>query len=303
MMFKKIILICILLFTVSGSRLSAQALGADWKVPEQVKGRVCPFKFTKDNISQGEALFQRNCKACHGDPGQHNGAKMVPVPPDPASAEFQKQSDGEMYFRITTGKAPMPSFKATLSGDERWYVISYIRSFNSKYVQPNPEQKGAVTERNIKLNMYCDYKQKKIYVLCSEITKEKKIIPVDSAEIQLLAARYFGNLPVAVSKVTNKRGEVTFDFPTNIPGNKQGVIKLITRVNDETGLLGEAETSLKAAIGIPVHTVSLTAQRAMWNVRSKAPIWLMLTYSLGVIIVWGFILYIIISVARIKRIE
>lgn len=302
MMFKKSLLIFILLFTIPVSQVFTQVSGAGWKVPEQVKGRVCTFKFTKDNISTGEALFQRNCKACHGDPGKHNGARMAPVPPDPASEEFQKQSDGEMYFRITTGKAPMPSFKVTLSGDERWDVIAYIRSFNSKYVQPNPEQKGAIVEKNIKLNMYCDYKLKKIYVICSEITKEKKVIPVDSAEIQLLAARYFGNLPVASSKLTNKRGEVTFDFPKEIPGDKYGTIKLITRVNDETGLLGEAETSIKACIGIVTHTVSLTAERAMWNVRSKTPVWVMLSYSLGVIVVWGFILYIIISVARIKNI-
>jgi mono/diheme cytochrome c family protein len=303
MMFKKSLLILILLFTFPGFQVRAQVLGANWKVPDQVKGRVATFKFTKDNISLGEALFQRNCKACHGDPGQHNFAKMVPVPPDPASEAFQQQTDGEMYFRITTGKAPMPSFKTTLTGDERWDVIAYIRSFNSKYVQPNPDQKGAIAEKNIKMNMYCDYKKHKIYVLCNEITKDNRIVPVDSAEIQLLAARYFGNLPVAASKLTNKRGEVTFDFPKEIPGNKYGTVTLISRVNDETGLLGEAETSIKAGIGIAINTVSLTAERAMWNVRSKAPIWVMLSYSLVVIVVWGFILYIIISVARIKNIS
>jgi hypothetical protein len=277
-------------------------LAANWKVPELVKGRVCPFRFTRETVTFGEALFQRNCKACHGDPGQHNWANIVPVPGDPASDEFQKQTDGEMYFRITAGKAPMPSFKTTLNGDERWDVISYIRNFNPGYNQPSPEQKGAIVERNIKLNMYCDYKQKKICVLCYEITKEKKTVPVDSAEIQLLVARYFGNMPVAASKVTNKRGEVTFNFPKNIAGNKYGIIKLITRINDETGLLGEAEASIKTAIGIATHPLSLTAQRAMWNIRSKAPVWLMLTYLSGVIVVWGLILYIILSVARIKKI-
>lgn len=302
MMFMKIKIIILVLFTFLGNQVLAQVLAAEWKVPGPVRGRVCPFRFTKDNISQGEVLFQRNCKACHGDPGQHNWAKIIPTPPDPASEAFQAQTDGEMYFRITVGKAPMPSFKTILSGDERWYVISYIRSFNSRYIQPNPDQKGAVVERNIKLNMYCNYKQKKIYVLCNEITKDNKIIPVDSAEIQLLAARYFGNMPVAASKVTNKRGEVTFDFPKNIPGNNYGVIKLITRVNDETGLLGEAEASIKAGIGIATRRVSLTAERAMWNVRSRAPVWLILTYSSGVIIVWGLILYIVLSVARIKKI-
>ncbi|MCK7540496.1 MAG: hypothetical protein MZV63_61190 [Marinilabiliales bacterium] len=35
--------------------------------------------------------------------------------------------------------------------------------------------------------------------------------------------------------------------------------------------------------------VSLVAQRAMWNNVRKAPVWVILSYGLGVLAVWGFI--------------
>ena len=301
MKFLKSSIVLILLFMMAGPQIHAQVLAADWKVPDQVKGRISPFKFTKETVTMGEGLFQRNCKACHGDPGHHNFAAIVPTPGDPASEEFQKQTDGDMFFRITTGKTPMPSFKAALSGEERWDVISYLRSFNPSYVQPSPALQPAIVERNIKLNMYCDYKRKKIYTCCSEITKDNKTVPVDNAEIQLLVGRYFGNMPAAASIITNHNGEATFDFPQNIPGNRYGIIHLISRVNDETGLLGDAQAGIDAGIGLRIHPVSLTAQRAMWNIRSKSPVWLMLSYVIGVVVVWGLILYIAVSIAKIRN--
>ena len=33
----------------------------------------------------------------------------------------------------------MPQFKSILSEEQRWDVISYIRSFHPDYKQPNPE--------------------------------------------------------------------------------------------------------------------------------------------------------------------
>ncbi|MCX6251631.1 MAG: c-type cytochrome [Bacteroidetes bacterium] len=280
-----------------------QVLGADWPVPEPAKSIVCAASFSKETVSAGDALYQKNCKACHGDPGKQNWAKIVPVPGDPASAEFQKQTDGEIFFRITTGKVPMPSFQPILPEQDRWNIISYIRSFNPQYIQPTPQQKVAGGGRTIRLLLACDYNQKRLYVVCNEITKDKTIVPVENADIQLLAKRYFGNLQIGHSVHTNKIGLAVFDFPQNLPGDKFGMINLIARLNDETGILGEATTTLNARIGVPTQWVSLTAPRAMWNTRDKSPLWLTFTFSLCFIIVWGFIIYILVSLGKMKRIN
>lgn len=293
--------VLIFIFIVLRINAFAQSTAPVWVVPEEVKEKVCPFHFTPETVKSGENIFQKNCKSCHGDPGKQNWAKIVPPPGDPASAVFQKQTDGEMFYRITTGKAPMPQFGNILSEEERWQVISYIRSFNANYMQPTPVVKTGSGSKNLKLRMYCNYRQKKLYVLCKEITQDKSEIPAKGIDIQLNVKRYFGTLRVGDPKTTNARGLVLFDFPSNLPGGPSGILEITARVKDETGLLYANQAKARLAIGKPYLLKSLTDTHAMWSVRSKAPVWLILTFSLSLITVWGFIFYILISLKKLKQ--
>jgi hypothetical protein len=207
-----------------------------------------------------------------------------------------------MFFRITTGKAPMPQFGSILVPDERWQVISYIRSFNKSYAQPLPKINTAAGEKNLILNLYCNYRQKQLYVLCREVTPEKKEIPIKGIDIQLNARRYFGILKIGDPKTTDKLGMVNFPFPSDLPGGKSGTLDLFVAVNDPSGLLNSRNASAKLTIGKPVSLKSLTSERAMWQVRSKAPVWLILTFILSILVVWGFIFYILFALRRLRNI-
>jgi mono/diheme cytochrome c family protein len=293
----------ILFFIFIGLRIDtyAQSAAQEWVVPDEANGKVCPYNFTAETVKSGENVFQKNCKSCHGDPGKQNWAKIVPPPGDPASAVFQGQTDGEMFYRITTGKVPMPQFGNVLSDEERWQVISYIRSFNSSYVQPPPVIQTVSISKNLMLRMYCNYKQKKLYVLCNEITKDNSEIPAKGIDIQLNVKRYFGILRIGDPKSTNVRGIAMFDFPSNLPGGQFGILDLSARVKDETGLLNSNPATAKFAIGKPFLLKSLTDAHAMWSVRSKAPLWLIIAFSMSVVIVWGFIFYIFIALKKLKQ--
>ena len=280
--------------------LHAQQVPVVWVVPEEARQKVCSFQFTPEMVKAGENIFQRNCKSCHGDPGKQNWAKIVPPPGDPASAEFQKQTDGEMFYRITTGKIPMPQFGNILSDEERWQVISFLRSFNSAYIQPAPAANVAESEKNLKLYLYCNYRQKQLCVICKEITKDKKEIPARGIDIQLNARRYFGILKIGDPKTTNGQGMAFFPFPADLPGGNMGIIDLTAKVIDATRLINSTEARVKLAIGKPVMLKSLTSGRAMWQVRSKAPVWLILTFTLSLLAVWGFIFYILFALKKLK---
>jgi hypothetical protein len=194
----------------------------------------------------------------------------------------------------------MPQFGTILSDEERWQVISYIRSFNPNYVQPAPVVILAAGEKNLELSLICDYRQKKLYVLCNEIAKNNQMIPAKGIEIQLSAERYFGTLKLGEPKSTNAAGIAVFEFPSDIPGGTHGIIDLTVQVNDGTGLLHAKKVSEKLAIGKPVIMKSLTDARAMWSVRSKAPVWLILTFSLTLITIWGCIIYILFALRKMK---
>jgi cytochrome c5 len=302
-MIRKYTGILFFVFIVFRIGVYAQSTVTAWVVPEEAKEKVCPFQFTSETVKSGEIVFQKNCKSCHGDPGKQNWAKIVPPPGDPASADFQKQTDGDMFYKATTGKAPMPQFGNILSEEERWQVISYIRSFNTNYVQPTPVIKTGSSSKNLRLRMYCNYRQKKLYVFCVEIKPDKSEIPAKNIEVQLNVKRYFGTLRVGDPKTTNDKGFALFNFPSDLPGGPFGILEITAKVKDETGLLNANLAREKLAIGKPVPLKSLTDTRAMWSVRTKAPVWLILTFSLSLITVWGFIFYIFISLKKLKQIN
>ena len=300
-MMKKYLPVLFFIFVVIRTSSLAQSPVPVWVVPEEAKEKVCPFQFTPETVKNGENVFQKNCKSCHGDPGKQNWAKIVPPPGDPASAEFQKQTDGEMFFRVTNGKAPMPQFGSILSDEERWHVISYLRSFNASYVQPAPVVNAGIGSKNLKLRMYSNYREKKLYVFCTEITKDKSEIPAKGIDIQLNVKRYFGILRIGDAKTTNSMGFALFDFPSDLPGGRYGILDLSAKVKDESGLLYANQANARLAIGKPCLLKSLTDAHAMWSVRSKAPVWLIITFFLSLFTVWGFIFYILISLKKLRQ--
>ena len=106
---KKIFII--LLIQLSAFSLFAQ----EWVVPADKKGKLSPFAFTDETRKTGEALYNLNCKSCHGTPGMGNfQATLKPQPADPATDKIQHNIDGELFYKVTQGRGPMPSFKNSL---------------------------------------------------------------------------------------------------------------------------------------------------------------------------------------------
>lgn len=295
---KQLFLILILISGIS-IRSSAQV----WVVPEDQKGKVAPFKFTPGLAKQGEQLYLKNCQSCHGLPGKNNWVKITPPPGDLSLEKVQKQTDGELFYRITNGKTPMPEFRKILSEEERWWVISFLRSFNPRYIQPKPVGQAVFTGKLIQLSLSCDLPSKKVKVFAREVLKDSSMIPAPGVEILLSVKRFFGNLQIGDSKISDKDGIAMFEFPLDLPGDKEGKVEMQARIYDPGDHYKSSAVSLKSNIGVPTDKPSLIATRAWWTTRRSAPLWVILTYSLSVIIVWGFIVYIVYNVLKIRNLK
>lgn len=92
-----------------------------------------PLPATPDTIADGKDAFSHYCAACHGLDGQNTGVpfanRMSPPVPSLASAEVQQYSDGQLKWIIDNGIWPsgMPGSKGTLSNDEIWSIVTFIR--------------------------------------------------------------------------------------------------------------------------------------------------------------------------------
>ena len=88
---------------------------------------------TKELLEAGTKIYQRICVNCHGESGKGNGisAGFLPVlPRDFTNCRFQrKRTDGELFYVIKFGSWPMPPMVPSISEDEAWTVIPYLRTF------------------------------------------------------------------------------------------------------------------------------------------------------------------------------
>lgn len=277
---------------------SLNAFAQNWDVPADKKAKNSYIKFDDATSKEGEVIYTKNCVSCHGNPGKGNSLKTLkPIPPDLSSVQTQNLTDGELFYILVTGRMLMPSFQNVLSENERWKVISYIRSFNKKYAQILSKN-DPTKSKLVKINASFDAKSNTIRVDV-KANEPKGIVALKDAEIVLFVKRYFGRLQIDKSLRTNNEGIATFNFPTDLPGDKIGNVVLIVKVNDE--VYGEIESQSSLKIGIPTDKPSLTEKRTIWNVMAKAPIWLLITYTFSLLLVISCFLYIFYNLYRIQK--
>ena len=104
----------------------AQAPAGPWQAPAAEKGKKSPG----GNAASGKKLAETNCVSCHGAGGKGDGpaaAALNPKPADWTSAKVQSESDGELFWKISNGRGPMPPWKH-LSEKDRWDLVAHVRS-------------------------------------------------------------------------------------------------------------------------------------------------------------------------------
>ena len=120
---------------ISKNLQSKESISKTWKAPKSADSMKNPLAGKSEAAKDGKNLFQTYCVTCHGDEGKGNGpssAGLNPKPADLASKQVQKQPDGALFWKITTGNPPMLSWKYTLSKKQRWEVVDYIRELAKK---------------------------------------------------------------------------------------------------------------------------------------------------------------------------
>ena len=107
---------------------------AAWVAPAGEKDKKNPLPADAQSIAQGKKVADVNCVSCHGAKGKGDGAAAVALNPKPAdwtSAKVQAESDGEIFWKISTGRGAMPAWNF-LPERDRWALVRYIRSLGAK---------------------------------------------------------------------------------------------------------------------------------------------------------------------------
>ncbi len=106
-----------------------------WTAPAEADKKINPIAPDEKNLATGKDIFIKNCANCHGKKGKGDGPKSEELDKpvgDFTKEAFGKQSDGAIFWKITEGNKPMPSFKKEVTEEQRWLVINYIKGFAPK---------------------------------------------------------------------------------------------------------------------------------------------------------------------------
>jgi mono/diheme cytochrome c family protein len=115
----------ILPLALLGAASLAWAQG-EWKAPGEAKAMKNPVQ----GVGNAKKNVETNCVSCHGPGGKGDGpaaAVLSPKPADWTSPRVQAMTDGEIFWKISNGRGPMPPWKH-LPEKDRWEVVNYIRT-------------------------------------------------------------------------------------------------------------------------------------------------------------------------------
>ncbi len=115
----------------SNGGAAADSISDKWLSPAASSAKKNPIASTQESIGAGQKIYSKTCAMCHGKTGDADGPAVIELNIHPAKLSDPKlatESDGSLFWKITTGKKPMPAYGKRLSETDRWNLVNYIRT-------------------------------------------------------------------------------------------------------------------------------------------------------------------------------
>ena len=124
-----VILTMVFMLGISGMANAQKAKA--WDAPAKFKTMKNAVKSDDASVKAGKDLFNKNCASCHGKAGLGDGPKakgLDTFPGDFSKADFQNQSDGELFYKTKTGRDEMPKYDGKIDDEGIWQIINFTRT-------------------------------------------------------------------------------------------------------------------------------------------------------------------------------
>jgi mono/diheme cytochrome c family protein len=129
-------LFVILLLVIAGAIAFTIWQNRPWTVPESARSVKNPIAPSAADLDSIRPIYRDKCASCHGLTGRgdgHDASLYDPKPTDFTDTQHMSAvSDGELYYKLTEGRKPMPSFKKRLTDEQRWRMVLLLRTFSAQ---------------------------------------------------------------------------------------------------------------------------------------------------------------------------
>jgi len=268
--------------------------GQEWIVPEELAAVSNPSEYSLENVKLGKAIYTKNCKSCHGDPGKNNPLALVPMPVDIASEKMQANSEGAMFHKITSGKGIMPPFESTIPETDRWLLVNFIQNYN-------PEREQLLLDLppiKAKLLASVNEDQDLVEILAEYENENAVYVPLLNTPVIISSKKAFGSLKIGET-LTNELGRAVYDIPESVIGDEQGLVSIVVSLNED---YDAAEVVLdKAMVGRLKEVRPLIRRGVLWSTNNNVSLWVLISYILAAGGAWVVIVYVIVQIVKIKK--
>ena len=109
---------------------SLESIAHEWMAPEEAAKLANPLVQDEATVAWGKKLYRNNCAYCHGEALVGLTAKDTGLAKDAPNLKrsLKIHSEGDIFWKIQSGRGDMPAFRQTLSEKDIWAVITYIKS-------------------------------------------------------------------------------------------------------------------------------------------------------------------------------
>lgn len=118
--------------------LFAHAAGNErepWAAPARAAKKKNPVAAAEASLTRGREIWIKECSSCHGDQARGDGPAVKDLevkPGDLNEPHSVARSDGDLFWKISEGRKPMPGFAGNYPEEDRWHVLNYLRKITTK---------------------------------------------------------------------------------------------------------------------------------------------------------------------------
>ncbi|MBT8270364.1 MAG: hypothetical protein KJN59_14190 [Bacteroidia bacterium] len=133
--------------------------------------------------------------------------------------------------------------------------------------------------------------------------KDQEGNPIADLELYFYVQRTFSLLPIGdVINFTDENGVVDIVFPHDLPGDKEGHVKIIVKLMD-SDMYNDLTIERLQNWGVPTSIDQFEEKRSLWAAAANAPIALVLATSGMIVAVWyiiGYIIFILFKISKLR---
>lgn len=154
----------------------------------------------------------------------------------------------------------------------------------------------AVKDLNLELNLKEIDSIKTVIVKAYTLDSLQVKTPLEEADITIFVKGMLSNMPIEDGTIEN--GEFEYEFPTDIPGDEDGDLTVIVKIEDHDdfgNIIQEKSINWGNHKITPIKKVKNT----LWS--ESAPLWMYIVLTFLLLGVWANYIYTIINLFKIKK--